>query len=61
MAAQKTSRGSGRSETIVEGDQRSLLRTFAAPHQGCGKVCGVSGAKNVCSERSLSGLLRKGD
>jgi hypothetical protein len=24
-------------------------------------VCGVYGAKNVCSERSLSGLLRKGD
>jgi hypothetical protein len=39
---------SGRSETIVEGDQRSLLRTFAAPHQGRGKLCGVSGAKDVC-------------
>jgi hypothetical protein len=36
-------------------------RAEKAPHQGCGKVCGVSGAKNVCSERSLSGLLRKGD
>jgi hypothetical protein len=46
-------RGGGRSETIVEGDERPLPGTFPAPDERRGELSGVSGSKNMSVGQSF--------